>query len=631
MKDSQECMGSELLLEVTFDQILAHTVSSRVGNDGLLHGDADTMLSESYDGTPALYFNNRAGILPAHEYVDFGNIPTDGDDFSIQLWIRTSRDGCNGWSARATWVEPEGVIDVSSFDEKQRTHGGVLLANAPFGDPGHRGIVLACMQQYLSFMTSVNTGEGHEPVQVSGMKKAADDRWHQITVVCARSGTEKIYLDASLEEEADLSAFAGLSLDGGNFILGADADGMLGLGEAAVGELRIYRGLLNPEQIDGRYYASAVLGLVHEFEKTDFSRDERFGMEAVQALRFEAEDVRRKALLLRGRADGGGCLQEAKNLYEAFRSRYESFLQGENRPVFRFMLFSDAHVEGEGGERQQALKSAMEWAGELGMDAYVDAGDYSNFGEDEERDAYWNVVTALRGTMKPLVSLGNHETYKRPGKEIKAYHLRKLKEAGMIPEDHDEFYFEYEIEGYHFLILSQYNDRYEIPGRHGKWVTNGCTEIDEKQFDWVEERLGRYCGKGKPVFLVIHNAVREVLNEQSQGDYPEWQVIQNGDRFYEMWSRFPDIVLITGHVHHGLGDCCGVCRTAAGYHVIDVPAFCGSPKGYGHSKFTRMLPKHGGYFVSVYPKGIYLRAVDFVSREWLTAYDQTIRIPAGGE
>lgn len=631
MRDVSECREIRLLLDVNFDRILAQTVSSRVGNDGLLRGSAEQMRSVSYDGTPALYFNNRAGSMPVHEYVDFGEVPIGDKDFTIQLWLRTSRDGCNGWSARTTWLEPADIIDLRDFDEKQRSRGGVLLANAPFSDSRHRGIVLACMQTYLSFMTSISAGEGSSPIQISGMKSATDDRWHQITVVCGRNGKQSVYLDAKLEAEADISSMTGLSLDGGHFILGADADGMHGLGEAAVGELRIYQGQLTPEQIAGRYYASAVLGLVREFREIDFEHEERFKSESVEMMRQEAEKAYRTALVFRERAENAEDPQEAKRLYETFHSRYESFLQGDFSPILQFMLFSDVHTEGEGGERQQALKSAFRWAVELGIDAYVDAGDYSNFGEDEERDAYWSVVSACRGKMKPMVCVGNHETYKRSGREFKAYHLAKLKEAGMVPEDHDELYFEYEAAGFHFLILSQYNERYQTPGRHGQWVVNGSTEIDDKQFEWAEDRLKRYCGKGKPVFVVIHSAVREVLEQQSQGDYPEWQVLQHGERFYDIWSRFPDIVLMTGHVHHGLGDCCGVYRTKAGYHVVDVPAFCGSPKGYGYSKFTGKPPKHVGYFVSVYEKGIYLRAVDFVTRQWLTAYDQKIWFSGHGE
>ncbi len=616
------------MLEADFGRIQDQTIYSRTGNNGILHGDAKTMRTENYDGAPALYFSNGAGILPAREYVDFGVIPLEEKDFTVQLWIRTSRDGCNGWSGRTTWVEPDAEVDISSFQSSQRTRGGVLLANASFDSPRHQGFVLACMQQYLYLTSSTCGKEGGKPVQIKGLKAATDDRWHQITVTYDRKGMQSVYLDAEMAAQADISSYEGKSLDGGPVVLGADSSGVLGLGEVTVGELRLYQGLLKPEQIERRYFASAALGLAHELEKIDFAKDERFSRESVAAIRSEAERVRETALRLR--EDESGSSLQARTMYCCFREQYERFLLGDKRPRLRFLLFSDAHIEGSGGERQEALKAAFSWAGELDADAYVDGGDYSNFGEDEERDAYWDVAIPMLGGMKAFITPGNHETFFRAGTELKADHLAKLKKTGMVFSDHQEFYYEGERNGYHFLVLSQYNDSYVIPGRHGEWVKNGCARIDEAQLSWLEERLKSVCGQGKPVFAVIHNAVHEVITRQSGGDFPAWQEIQDGERLYEILARYPDIVLMTGHVHHGLGDCCGVCRTQAGYYVIDVPAFCGSPKGYGNSKFSGLKDKHTGYFVDVYEKGIYLRAADFAAHQWLTAYDQKISLAENG-
>ena len=226
--------------------------------------------------------------------------------------------------------------------------------------------------------------------------------------------------------------------------------------------------------------------------------------------------------------------------------------------------------------------------------------------------------------MIPLISMGNHETLEKSCGELVQYHVGKLAENGAVPKAYGELYYEYTIGGCHFLVLSQYSDTYTVTGYNIRWAH--AADIKEKQMKWLEERLKAYSGQGHPIFLFIHNGIREVVVEETDGHYRERAVILStwADAFYEMLERYPDVVICTGHVHHGLGDSCGAFKTRFGYHAIDVPSFCQNKTGYGMAEELGPVNAHTGYVIYIFGRKVLLRAVEFVSRTWLTSYDQLI-------
>lgn len=610
----------QLLLEVNFEHIENGTIRSVHGNDGILTGNAEAMCTRSYDGKNALLFSNKAGV-PAHEYVDFGILPVGTSDFTIQLWICTHRDGCNGWSGVTQQIEINTFINISCFSQEQQTRGGVMLSNTDFSTPFASGFTLANMQQFSYFSTNI-CFSGRVPVQITGCKEVDDDRWHQITVTFDRSGMQRVYVDAYKIAEKDISAFSDYSLDAQNLILGADATKMHGLGETAIGELKIWRGTLSESEIRALYYPAAVLKLTDEYLQKVKPNDERFTANANKTLMSfvtSAKSTARKFLETNCKDANG-----AESLYFTFRNHYEEMLKGDCKPLIKFMLLSDVHVEGVEGSRRAILERALEWACSLHMDAYMDAGDYSCCGRTEELEAYWDTVEKKHGNMKVFIAVGNHETMQLSYDALKVYHLGHLKSMNMLSDRYSETFYEGEIRGYHFLVLAQY-ENYTESGEKLGWVK--AANIEKSQLEWLEQKLKAYCGRGKPVFLTIHNAIAEVLDTQIDGASQAYATIMKCDELYDILNKYPDVVIATGHVHHGLGDCCGLYNTKAGYHVIDVPGFRHNRKGYGWSDFHSAGRKHTGYFVYVYTNQVHLRAVDFATREWLTAYDQTLIFP----
>lgn len=629
-----------LLLEVDFNRIEGSRVCSGTGNPGRIHGNISVV--RGHDGTNALYFDNRAGI-PAAQYVDFGRVAPGRENFSVSLWIKTHRDGCNGWPYHTEIIPEEEFAQSGNRTERQKRYGGVLLANTGYGDDGaglgRGGFSIANLQQNVYFNTCFWGEDSQAGIRLWGMKEPDDDRWHQITVVFDRRASEKIYLDGRLLKETDISSMAGEEIDGGNLVLGSDGKYGNGLGEMAVSSLRISSGAMCENRITAMFALEDIERIRDELRQRPLP-PELYSPEAVEELMRTAEDIAAKASEWKNtweeETDDGREVPEilwsarkekACGLRESFLERYETFLQKSmKKPEAAFVLMSDAHVESCDSPRALAYGNALAWAGELHMDAFADCGDYSNYGKAQELDGYWDAVAKNRGDMVALVVLGNHETLEKSCTDLVAYHTGKLAENKTLPPDYGELYYEYAIGDCHFLVLSQYSDTYTVTGYNRMWAH--AADLKEKQINWLEEKLNAYCGQGRPVMLFIHNAIRQVLGRQTDGNYRETAVILSNwaERFYLLLEQHPDVVICTGHVHHGFGANCGAFASRDGYHVIDVPSFCQNKKGYGMSSELGPVRAHTGYFVYIFGNKLLLRAVEFENRMWLTAYDELIQI-----
>jgi hypothetical protein len=194
----------------------------------------------------------------------------------------------------------------------------------------------------------------------------------------------------------------------------------------------------------------------------------------------------------------------------------------------------------------------------------------------------------------------------------------------MVPEDYKKFYYKGEIGGFPVIVLAQYSDTYTITGYNKLWVQAG--EIKQEQVDFLQTCLDDYCVQDKPVFLLIHNALKPLMDQQTDGRSPEHSTILKGDALYDVLKGRKNVVICTGHVHNGFGGGAGCYLLPDGYHAIDVVGFRCSTFGYGLGVEDEPGPHHCGYFVYLFDRALLLRAADFATREWLTAYDQVIQL-----
>lgn len=570
----------------------------------------------AHDGGHALYFNNAAGQA-AQDYVVLSGSTLGKNNFSLRTWIKAERNGCNSWCAELEEYLPyTGFIDRAEQTPQQLAHGGVLCANMPFDSAYRSGFSMAMLQP-RAYLTITFMPEGAaQPVQFSHIRPVCDGRWHMLVITADRADMLRVYVDGALYDEARIDHMQGLSLGDAPLTVGADANRCFGLGPDTLADFALEYRLMTADEIARAYYAGATSYLAQEIA----------GRKLDSAGIFDAAGVTR---LLANAAHFARMAQQSPNplaLYRALREEYETLLLHTKTPDLKLMLISDEHCDGDEGLRTLTLRRAYRWAQEMGVDVVIDGGDYSNFGKDFELDSYWHMIED-EWPRKPLfVTVGNHETLELKCDELVRYHCAHLHQQGMVPAQQNKFFYDGEVNGCHVIVLAQYSDTYTVTGYKGMWYYAG--DIKQEQLDFLQDRLDRYCGQGKPVFVVIHNSIEKLLAKQSGNQYRIQSVIIKGNGLYDMLRSHPDVVVCTGHVHHGFGGGAGAHYLAdEGYSVIDIPGVRGSSYGYGPNDKDVPGLCHCAYFTYVFGRTLLLRAFDFAKHQWMTAYDQLFTLP----
>jgi len=560
-------------------------------------------------GNPALSFDN-SGKDFACDYLQ-SNLTLPQGNFSVQFYLRTYAGGCNGVCLpEATLPRSERPINPAARSLQQSWHGGAVLSNCPCRIYS-TGFSIQVNQPSAYLTVNFQTEEMEEPIQLRGMREACDDRWHLVCVTVARDGLMNVYCDGKLLKSADISAYNGQSLGEGTLSVGCDAMKLYGLGKVDLGEMTLRHTAFSAEEVEASYQKQAVRTLALEIVNRKLNESPLFDQEAVSQLLEKAHAALESA-------------DDPVLVYHELALSYEETLLKTIEPDAKLLVVADTHCAEEDNGRTVAFRNALKWAQDLGVDAMLHGGDYSQYGRECDFEGFWDSMRLYWNDKPFFLTVGNHETLHNDAKTLAKRQCDWLREFGMVGEDHETMYYEGEFKGHHVLVLAQYYD-YEITGYKRMWQFAG--HVKREQLDWVREKLDAYCGQGKPVFLVIHNAHGPLLNIQTQGNCTHDSVILRGDELYDILRDRKDVIFCTGHVHHGLGAISGL-FPIEGYHVLDIPGFKNGAYGYGFDEAT--LPAgtaHTGFFAYIFGRTILLRAADFANHNWLPSYDQIVTLP----
>ena len=563
-------------------------------------------------GGEALQFHNSNKDF-AMDYLQSDTLLPDGD-FSVQFYMRTYAGGCNGIPLpEGTLPKGDDPIDPAKRSLLQSLYGGTVMANCP-GRVFSTGFSIQCNQPQSFFTVNFQTDKMDAPVSLRGMREICDDIWHLITVNVQRDGLLSVYCDDQLLRSADISAHAGESLGNQPIFIGCDTMKLYGLGKVDLAHFALRNGVIDEKEIASVYQYQAVLALAQQIRDRRLEACPIFDQAAVATL------LEKTAKTLENLDISSDC----KAAYESLQTAYEEALLCTVKPDLKLLVVADTHCDEAENHRTVAFRNALKWSQELGIDAMIHAGDYSQYGRECDFKGFWDSMR-LHFNDKPFfLTIGNHETLHNDTKTLCKRQCDWLREFHMVDENHDKMYYEGEVNGHHVLVLCQYYD-YEVTGYKRMWQFAG--KIDREQMDWIREKVNAYCGQGKPVFLVIHNAHGPLLKEQSKNNCTHDSIILRGDELYDILRDHKDIIFCTGHVHHGLGAISGL-FPSEGYHVLDITGFKNGAYGRGYDESSETAAvRHPGYFLYVFGRTVLLRAVDFATREWLPVYDQIVTLP----
>lgn len=211
-------------------------------------------------------------------------------------------------------------------------------------------------------------------------------------------------------------------------------------------------------------------------------------------------------------------------------------MENEFIPVFRFVICSDAHIEGIGTPGYERLKKAIDYSLAFSgraerykkIDMFFIAGDITNKGKKEEFDAFKELYDY--GTKKGLAFLctvaKGHDSITLGKKSLEYYKTLTNQETD----------FHRVIGGYHFIGVStskskkHYNTVFQK-----KWLKK---ELDKAVKDTPD----------KPVFLIHHEHIKYTV----YGSYDEdgWGKIL----FADLLKKYPNVVDFSGHSHYPVND-----------------------------------------------------------------------------
>ncbi|MDD6066448.1 MAG: Ig-like domain-containing protein [Firmicutes bacterium] len=328
--------------------------------------------------------------------------------------------------------------------------------------------------------------------------------------------------------------------------------------------------------------------------------------EMIQTMKEKLSEVKNQLL-------GGEC-EDAEALLTELQSEYDTFLNGAEANM-SFHMVSDAHVQNETGTAGQNFAKGLQDMQNVNpsASALVSAGDNTQNGTEEEVNAFFKILDENNPVSggKTMIALGNHDVrgtsgywedfpVEENGYWRTAYNLYMTNNEKYMPETGGKTYFDYWVDGYHFIILNPENS------------AKDTAYLTEEQLSWLDEKLGENEDISRPGFVVIHQA----LNDTHWRSYMYNGFGPQDEKVKEILSHHPQTIVLSGHIHNGFGVTEAIDRPYG--TVVDVPAFTGSSYG---------LKEAGtGYEVYIYDDEVLFRARNFVTSTWMPEYDISVKL-----
>ena len=211
-------------------------------------------------------------------------------------------------------------------------------------------------------------------------------------------------------------------------------------------------------------------------------------------------------------------------------------MKNEFLPAFRFVICSDAHIEGIGSPGYRRLKKTIDYSLDFAskdenynkIDVFLIAGDITNKGSKEEFDAFKEIYDYGRekGLSFLCTVAKGHDSITMGKKSLEYY-----KELTNQETD-----FHRVIGGYHFIGVSTSRMKKHFNSPFQKmWLKK---ELDKAVKDTPH----------KPVFLMHHEHIKYTV----YGSFDEdgWGKIL----FADLLKKYPNVVDFSGHSHYPVND-----------------------------------------------------------------------------
>ena len=161
----------------------------------------------------------------------------------------------------------------------------------------------------------------------------------------------------------------------------------------------------------------------------------------------------------------------------------------------------------------------------------------------------------------------------------------------------DKTYYDTWIQDYHFISL---NTEKDLKDR---------AYISDEQLAWFEETLAEKAEANKPIFIALHQPLNDT---HARSTY--WTVGDQDAKLKEILAKYPQAILISGHIHNGIGVASAVNN---GYGtMLDAPSLAQNENGLNQQQI--------GYIVNVYEGYTQVRVYDFKNNKYRDEFEMII-------
>lgn len=281
-------------------------------------------------------------------------------------------------------------------------------------------------------------------------------------------------------------------------------------------------------------------------------------------------------------------------------------------------LWGDPQVSDYMADRHQFTKNAsLDLANAQGtFDALVIAGDIAENGKGAEYQLVLDYLSVADEKIdNHIMAVGNHDVRLRAYSQVVSTFTEfcnasnsKFAENAKYMKD-GKLSYTYEVNGYTFIVLNTDKSVFEE------------SYFADESIAWLDGELAKATAEGKPVFVILHQPLKNTHNVQNAWNSPDDKagtVGKQSDALYNTMNKYNNVFLITGHLHmgfshewsiHSIGNICGVNLPGIGPNNAD--------GDYYNESGT-------GYIMEVYKDKVVFVARDFNLGKYIPEYNVTI-------
>ncbi len=256
------------------------------------------------------------------------------------------------------------------------------------------------------------------------------------------------------------------------------------------------------------------------------------------------------------------------------------------------------------------------------FDALVIAGDVTENGKGAEYQLLLDYLSVAENVDHHIMTVGNHDVRLRSYSQVVKTFDEFCNAANSNFADNAKYYKEgklsytYEVNGYTFIVLGTDKVVFEE-----SYISDECLE-------WFDAELNKATADGKPVFVVVHQPLKQTHQVWQSWNSPDdnaGTIGKQSDELETIMEKYENVFFITGHLHMGFSEEWSIHNNgkAEGENgkvtLVNLPGI--GPKNADGDTYNE---SGTGYIMEVYDDRVEFIARDFNLGKYVPDHNETV-------